>query len=97
MLFKRLFQHPKKKTVYAVTGGKYLGELLVFVEATDNNYLFLALPEMNIREVPKDKFVFGLKENIIEVVKKIPSYVYKVCKAQYFKNKTREITPIDIK
>ena len=97
MLFKTLFHHPKKKTVYAVTGGKYLGELLVYVEATKDNYYFLTLPDMNIREVPKEKFDFGLKENIIEVVKKVPSFVYKVCKAQYFKNKTRENLLTDIK
>lgn len=97
MLFKKLLQHPRKKTIYAVTGGKYLGELLVYVESTDSNYYFLALPEMNIREVPKEKFEFGLKENIIDVVKTIPSYVYRVCRAQYLKNKTREIVPTDIK
>ena len=84
-------KHPKKKIVYAITGGKYLGELLVFMEEKDKNFLFLSLPEMHVREVPKEKFSFGLEEKIIEIVKKIPSYVYGVCKAQYLKNKTREI------
>ena len=84
-------KHPKKKTIYAITGGKYLGELFVFMEEKDNCLLFLSLPEMHVREVPKEKFNFGLEEKIIEVVKKIPSLVYNVCKAQYLKNKTREI------
>jgi hypothetical protein len=84
-------KHPRKKIVYAITGGKYLGELLVFMEERDKNFFFLSLPEMHVREVPKEKFSFGLEEKIIEIVKKIPSYVYSVCKAQYLKNKTREI------
>jgi len=83
-------KHPKRKVVYAITGGKYLGELFVFMEEKDNNFIFLSLPEMIVREVPKEKFMFGLTEKIIDVVQKIPSYVYNVCKAQYNKNKTRE-------
>ena len=46
---------------------------------------------MHIREVPIDKFEFGLNQNIIDIVKKIPNFVYKVCKAQYTKNKTRDL------
>jgi hypothetical protein len=80
--------HPRAKIIYAVTGGKYLGELLVFMEEKDSTCFFLALPEMTIREVPVDKFKFGLTEKIIDIVQKIPSNVYKVCKAQYTKNKS---------
>jgi hypothetical protein len=80
--------HPRPKIVYAVTGGKYLGELLVFMEKNDSTYSFLALPEMVIREVPADKFKFGLTEKIIDIVQKIPTDVYSVCKAQYTKNKS---------
>jgi len=85
-------KHPKKKIVYAVTGGKYLGELFIYMEEKEDNFYFLSLPEMHVREVPKEKFNFGLNEKIIDVVKKIPSYVYKVCKAQYLKNKTVNTT-----
>ena len=91
MFLKILNKHPKKKLIYAITGGKYLGELFVFMEKINDQYYFLSLPEMHVREVPVDKFEFGLKQNIIDVVKKIPSYVYNVCKAQYFKNKTSAI------
>jgi hypothetical protein len=80
-------QHPKQKTVYAITGGKYLGEMFVFIEEKNQNtYGFLSLPEMHIRDIPKEKFEFGLKEKIIDVIDKIPSYVYNVCVAQYKKN-----------
>lgn len=86
IFFKK--DHPKKRYVYAITGGKYLGELFVFMEKIDDTYIFLSLPDMKIREVPEEKFKFGLTEKIIDVVKKIPSNVYNVCTAQYNKNKT---------
>lgn len=91
MKFSFLNKHPKKRIIYAITGGYYLGELFVFMEKTDEKYIFLSLPEMHIREVPIDKFEFGLNQNIIDIVKKIPNFVYKVCKAQYTKNKTRDL------
>lgn len=97
MFLKFLNKHPKTKLIYAVTGGKYLGELLVFMEAEGDSYFFLTLPDMQIREIPKEKFEFGLKENIVDIVKKIPSYVYKVCKAQYIKNKSSDSLLVAIK
>jgi len=84
MIFKR---HPKKKYVYAVTGGKFLGELLVFIESNKENYSFLSLPDMHVREIPYEKFEFGLQEKILDVVEKLPEHVFKTCKAQYLKNK----------
>jgi len=80
-------KHPKERYIYAITGGKYLGELFVLMEELNDSFLFLSLPDMKIREVPKDKFEFGLTEKIIDIVKKIPNDIYNVCKAQYIKNK----------
>lgn len=85
-------EHPKKKYIYAVTGGKYLGELLVFIESDNINNYFLSLPEMHVREIPSDKFKFGLNENIVDIVEKLPSDIYKVCIAQYNKNKKIDLT-----
>ena len=84
MIFKP--QHPKKKFLYAVTGGKYLGELLVFIEAQENAYTFLTLPEMKNRTIPQEKFKFGLTEKIVDVVEKLPVDVFEVCRVQYTKN-----------
>jgi len=81
------FKHPKKRYLYAVTGGKYLGELLVYMEKVNENFNFLALPDMIIREVPTDKFEFGLNNKIVDIVEKLPSDVYSTCKKQYLKNK----------
>lgn len=80
-------KHPKKRFLYAITGGKYLGELFVFIEKTKDNFSFLSLPDMKIREVPHDKFDFGIDNKIIDIVEKLPSKVYDVCVKQYGKNK----------
>lgn len=78
--------HPKKGYVYAITGGKYLGELFVFMENNDNQNFFLSLPEMKIRTVPCDKFKFGLDNKIIDIVERLPRKVFNVCNVQYNKN-----------
>lgn len=78
--------HPQKKYVYAITGGLYLGELFVFVKDTDTEHSFLSLPDMKIRNVPFEKFKFGLNEKIIDIVQKLPGDVYSVCVEQYNKN-----------
>ena len=81
-------KHPFSPNVYAVTTGTNVGELLVYVEEKDDKYSFLSLPSMVIREVPKDKFDLGLENKIVEVADKLPKSVYKVCLAQYKKNKS---------
>lgn len=78
--------HPKKRYIYAVTGGVMLGELLVYIEHKETDYGFLVLPEMKNRLIPVDKFEKGIKEKIVDVVEKLPKNVFNVCKAQYDKN-----------
>jgi hypothetical protein len=85
MIFN-FIKHPKKKYVYAITRGVYLGELFVYMETKEKTYYFLSLPEMKIREVPIKKFEFGLTERIIDIADKMPLNVYDVCRAQYNKN-----------
>jgi len=85
-MFFKLKKHPKKKYIYAVTAGYYLGELLVYIETDNRVYKFLSLPEMLVREIPIEKFNIGIQDKIVDVVEKIPGHVYKMCKLQYFKN-----------
>tara|TARA_R110000787_G_scaffold100723_1_gene205786 strand:+ start:5450 stop:5722 length:273 start_codon:yes stop_codon:yes gene_type:complete len=72
--------------MYAVHGGCYMGENLVYMRETVSSYHFLALPDNNTREVPKDKFEFALKESIIGFIQQIPKKYWLVCKTQYEKN-----------
>jgi hypothetical protein len=81
-------KHPKKGFVYAITTGKFAGQLFVYVETKLNDHGFLSLPEMVTRSVPTDKFDMGVKNNIIDIVERLPSPVYKMCIKQYRKNQT---------
>ena len=47
--------------IYAVTGGDYMGEFFVLMEHTDDGYIFLSLPDFNIRPVPRDKYQFAIE------------------------------------
>lgn len=80
-------KHPKQPFIYAITAGKYLGELLVYAEQINTEYAFLSLPTMKIRHIPVEKFEIGLDNNIVEVVEKLPAYVHRTCVQQYNKNK----------
>lgn len=84
MIFSR--KHPKQAFVYAITKGTYIGELFVYMEKIKNDYMFLSLPEMKVRNVPQDKFDLGLKIGIIDTVERLPRRIYSVCRKQYLKN-----------
>lgn len=88
MIFKVSKEHPQQRYIYAVTKGAYLGELLVFMTLENNSLSFLSLPDMKIREIPYDKFDYGLKEGIVDIVEKLPKDVYETCCVQYKKNKS---------
>jgi hypothetical protein len=85
MLFNK---HPRKGCVYAITAGKFLGELFVYMEKKESVFKFLSLPTMVSRDVPTDKFDLGLKGKIIDIVEKLPKDVYSTCIKQYRKNST---------
>lgn len=86
MLFKR--KHPSVGCVYAITAGKYLGELLVFVEEKNKVLKFLSLPTMALRDVPQDKFDVGIKSKIVDFVERLPKDIFSTCIKQYRKNTT---------
>ena len=80
---------PKRRAVYAVTGGDYLGEFLIYVEERDGLYCFLSLPEMHVREITKADVMTGLDNKILDRVEKVPRDVFLLCCEQYAQsNKT---------
>ena len=89
-IFKR-DKTPKLGVPYAVQGGIYVGEMLVYIEQINNTFCFLSIPKNIIREIPKEKFFFGVDNNILEEVEKLPNNIYSLLKAQYFYNKKRNI------
>jgi len=74
--------------LYAVTSGDYVGEMWIFIKDDKTTKHFLATHrEDNVtavnREVPMDKFDFGVKEGIIDYIERVPSKVYKVAQKQF--------------
>ena len=74
---------PKKRGIYAVVTGTYVGELFAYVEERGKSFRFLSLPKMIIREVPEDNFEFAIDNNIMEYVEQLPRDVYRVIEAQF--------------
>ncbi len=84
---KSFLKRPKKRILYAVTGGKFLGEFFIFMEKSNDSFIFLSLPHMEVREIPVDKYYFAVDNVILDPAGRVPRSVYSVCKNQYIKNK----------
>ena len=89
-------KHPRQPFIYAVTAGRFLGKLLVYTEKKSENYIFLVLPDMDIRSIPIEKFDSGIKNGIVDIVEKLPAYVHKTCLQQYDKNKLKSLALKDV-
>jgi hypothetical protein len=85
-MFGKSKEHPIKGYSYAVTTGTYVGEILVYVGGDQNNLKFISIPKNINREIPKDKFDFGMENKIVEIVEKLPSDVYSILKKQFVYN-----------
>ena len=80
---------PVPGTVYAVTGGRYLGEFFIFIEKVNGTYEFVTLPKLEPRSVSHDKFVIGIDNKILDRIENLPDKIFEMCLAQYRKNKNR--------
>lgn len=78
---------PEKYKAYAVTRGTYLGEMLFWVETIGKNHCFISVPKNINRDIPQDKFKFGIENKILDIVDIIPTNVFEILQAQYFYNK----------
>lgn len=69
----------KKRQMYAVTAGQYLGNFLVFTDNNPNNdsYVVIVLPDLIETYIPVKDVEEGLKHNILDFVKKLSRGVYK--------------------
>jgi|GEM_PF-1487748 len=76
----------KKGEIYGIETGDFVGRMFVIIEITDEFVGCLRLPDMENTKVPKDSFEHGRNTGIITLSEKLPRNVYKVSKAQYYKN-----------
>ena len=75
--------HPKTRQLYAVTGGKYLGECFLYIKTESEDIHFLSLPSMESRVVTAEKFKYGLENKILDPIEVIPTDVYNLCTEHY--------------
>jgi hypothetical protein len=76
-----------KGNVYAVGTGSFVGEMFVFMIELQDTYEFISIPKNENRSVPKDKFKFGLKNNILEYVNEIDKDVLVLLEKQFVFNR----------
>lgn len=86
--FSTLKKHPHSRCTFAVTTGAFLGEILIFIKQTNDNYHFLSVPNNINRIIPKEKFDFGIENNILQLVERLPKDVHAVTVKQYEKNES---------
>lgn len=72
---------------YGILTGTYVGEILVFLEETEEDFNFISIPKNLNRSVPKNKFFSGIKSNIVDPIKQIDSDVLQLLELQYNHNK----------
>ena len=86
--FNKIKKHPHHRCTFAVTTGAFLGEILVFIKQTNDNYHFLSIPNNINRIIPREKFDFGIKNNILQLVERLPKDVWITTVKQYEKNES---------
>ena len=72
--------------LYACTAGTYAGQFLIFIREKSDEYGFLSTPSMKNLWVPKEKFDFGIKNDILKFVENVPKNVTEVARAQFEEN-----------
>lgn len=82
-LFKKKAPNKLEGRMYAVTTGDYAGQILLFVKQVGNSYWFLSIPSNNNQEVPKDKFEFGMNNDILDYIGDLPKDIFKTVKSQF--------------
>lgn len=82
-IFNNYKNTPKKRLLYAIEGGDFLGEFFLYFEKTNRDYLFLSLPGMFVRKVPIEAFERGINNKILVPYKKLPLNVFKICDEQF--------------
>jgi len=85
---RSFLRRPKERSVYAVTGGQFLGEFFLYMEQKDDMMCFLSLPHMKVRSIPVDKFYYGVENKILDNIQKVPRSVFILCQKQYIKNRS---------
>ena len=85
----------KEKTLYAITGGDYVGRFILFLEENETTYGALLLGEpgkgLSTIEIPKKDVQEGLENKILDKVKKLSAPIFSICQTEYNNIKSEEL------
>ena len=81
---------PVQKNIFAGLHGDYVGEMFIYIDKKDDNYLFLSVPKNINRIIPIKSFDSGMNLGILEFVEVTLKEIYDVAKAQFIYNETNE-------
>lgn len=73
----------KQGSIYCVLKGIYSGEYFVFMERVGSNYLFLSIPDKEIRNIPESSFVNGINNGILDFIENLPASVFNPLQVYY--------------
>jgi hypothetical protein len=73
----------KQGSIYCVLRGIYSGEYFVFMERIDSNYIFLSIPDKEIRNIPESSFVSGISNGILDFIENLPAPVFNPLQVYY--------------
>jgi hypothetical protein len=83
---------PTQKSIFACLHGDYVGEMFIYIDKKDDNYLFLSMPKNINRIIPIKSFNSGMNLGILEFVEVTLKEIYDIAKAQFIYNETNENT-----
>ena len=89
-IFKKII--PTQKNIFACLHGDYVGEMFIYIDKKDDNYLFLSMPKNINRIIPIKSFDSGMNLGILEFVEVTLEEIYDIAKAQFIYNETNENT-----
>ena len=105
-LFRLRRKKPKKRILYAITNGTYMGACVIFVNPKeypkDGFYAAMAIGDrdmdggMEAMEIPEKDVTEGLKLGILDKIRNVPEELYCLCCSEYKERiKKREVTYTD--
>ena len=82
-----LSNRPKFGKSYSITAGDHSGKIFIFIKKSGDHYSFLSYPDVTNHDITKNDFDKGVELGIMDYLEKVPSYVRKIAKAQFEKNR----------
>jgi len=92
-LFKKIPPKPKERILYAITNGVYMGICVLFIKPKEypknGKYAAIAIGGkdmdggMEAMDIPAEDVTNGIKNKILDKIRRVPVELYKLCCDEY--------------